>query len=157
MIWHLYIVCGWYRFGHADASCRRPPRALVLWLGHRGGRNRSPRVYRRLPTLLDRYPQRLAFERGAPTIAGMVTTTTCTRKRFHPPVASGPRCHHAGVCRRPSPFSFNRPEGRRGEDASNYVSQRDHCPRTGWTAEFLFHRLAAASSETRHPGSIVSP
>jgi hypothetical protein len=22
----------------------------VLWLGHRGGRNRSPRVYRRLPT-----------------------------------------------------------------------------------------------------------
>jgi len=22
----------------------------VLWLSHRGGRNRSPRVYRRLPT-----------------------------------------------------------------------------------------------------------
>jgi hypothetical protein len=35
---------GWYHFRHADASCRRPPGAVVLWLCHRGGRNRSPRV-----------------------------------------------------------------------------------------------------------------
>jgi hypothetical protein len=26
--------------------CRRPPVAVVLWLSHRGGLNRSPRVYR---------------------------------------------------------------------------------------------------------------
>jgi hypothetical protein len=26
--------------------CRRPPVAVVRWLGHRGGLNRSPRVYR---------------------------------------------------------------------------------------------------------------
>jgi len=44
MIWHLYIARGWYHFRHADASCRRPPRAVVLWLSHRGGRNRSPHV-----------------------------------------------------------------------------------------------------------------
>ena len=45
MIWHLYIARGWYHFRHADASCRRPPRAVVLWLSHRGTpKSVAPRI-----------------------------------------------------------------------------------------------------------------
>lgn len=49
MISHLYVDCDGYRFGTRTRRLR-PKRAVVLWPGHRGRRNRSDRVYSCLKT-----------------------------------------------------------------------------------------------------------
>jgi cellulose biosynthesis protein BcsQ len=43
MIWHLDVAWGEYRFGTRGARSAAPRRAVMLWLGHRGRRDRSGR------------------------------------------------------------------------------------------------------------------